>query len=163
MREHSIVALMRSGKTLRAQDGVVLGRAIARQLAAAHVQGVAHGDVGPHTVFVAVDEATDGGIVSATLGAPRPPMRPTTWPLAPEVSRGIIGPAADIFALGHLVRAWCTYAEASTAAPAAAGSPGSSTLPPVVTSMVELDPARRPTVARVLEALGSEGPGPGAG
>ncbi|QDO88334.1 hypothetical protein FNH13_08255 [Ornithinimicrobium ciconiae] len=150
MSEQSIVALMSSGVPLRSQATVAVGRAVAHQLVAAHDQGIAHGDVGPHTVFVTVSEHNEVGAV--TLAGPHPQERPSNWPAAPEHGVRAPQPPEDVYSLGQLMRALDGYTGRNTT------SGPSSALPLIVTSMIADDASRRPTLQHVLEALGEAPP-----
>jgi transcriptional regulator with GAF, ATPase, and Fis domain len=78
----------------------------ARALAAVHAHGFVHGDVKPDNVIVTPDAAE---LRLIDLGFARPPgfvAQPSGTPhfMAPELWRGEVSPASDVFALGVLVR-----------------------------------------------------------
>ena len=135
------------GPRLSPDEVVALARDLSSGLAQAHALGIVHRDVKPHNVLLTGDglaKLTDFGIARALedrglteIGT----VLGTASFMAPEQAAGHpVGPAADIFALGAVLR----YA--------AGGS-----LPPALTSLVDAasaqDPAARPTAAEIHERL----------
>ncbi len=126
---------------------MTLARDLSSGLAQAHALGIVHRDVKPHNVLLTGDglaKLTDFGIARALedrglteIGT----VLGTASFMAPEQAAGHpVGPAADIFALGAVLR----YA---------AGGP----LPPALAALVDAasaqDPATRPTAAEIHERL----------
>jgi serine/threonine protein kinase len=126
---------------------VVLATQLSAGLAHAHAAGIVHRDVKPHNVLLRPDgvaKLTDFGIARAVeehglteVGT----VLGTAAFMAPEqATGGPVGPAADVYALGALLRH------------AAAGS-----LPPGLAAVVDAalapDPSARPTAADVHRRL----------
>lgn len=151
MTELSVFDLLSSRVPMRPEDVTLIARIIGGQLVQGHDQGIAHGDVGPHTVLVTLADPQQGGVRGARLVGPRPAERPAGWPLAPELAQGPAVPATDVFALGHLLR--------SLAAGAGPSGTGAG-LPLLVSSTIAADPGRRPPVRQLLAALGTGVPAP---
>lgn len=157
-----------------------LAGGIAEALIAVHAAGLVHRDLKPANVMLAADgprlidfgiaRALEGGTITRTgflVGSP--------GFLAPEqAGSGAIGPPTDVFALGAVL----TYA-ATGQTPFGEGvftellfkvlygRPDVSGVPerfrPLVASMLEKEPADRPTPRRILEALAEFGPDASAG
>jgi tetratricopeptide (TPR) repeat protein len=112
--------------TLPVDDGVAVGKRLARALAVAHARGIVHRDIKPSNVFlpggvVGAAKVLDFGIALSTL--PTTPRTRTSAVLgtpgymAPEQARGTrtVDARADVFALG------CVLFECLTGVPAFAG------------------------------------------
>lgn len=119
---------------------VTVGVGVAEALAAMHAQRVAHGDVSPANVVVSGRRVT----LVDTMGA-LSEERGTPGFAAPERARGA-SPAADVYALGSLLRALAD----ERAAPIMAAW----TAPLLVE-----DPRERPTAAHAAAALARCAPG----
>ena len=135
------------GRRFSADEVVALARDLSAGLAQAHALGIVHRDVKPHNVLLTADglaKLTDFGIARALedRGLTEIGTVLGTAPfMAPEQAAGLpVGPAADIFALGAVLRH------------AAGGS-----LPPAVALLVDAasqqDPAVRPTAVEFHERL----------
>ena len=135
------------GRPFSADEVVALALDLSAGLAQAHALGIVHRDVKPHNVLLNADglaKLTDFGIARALedRGLTEIGTVLGTAPfMAPEQAAGHpVGPAADIFALGAVLRH------------ATGGS-----LPPAVASLVdaatEQDPAARPTAAEFHDRL----------
>jgi eukaryotic-like serine/threonine-protein kinase len=135
------------GRPFSADEVVALALDLSAGLARAHALGIVHRDVKPHNVLLNADglaKLTDFGIARALedRGLTEIGTVLGTAPfMAPEQAAGHpVGPAADIFALGAVLR----YA--------AGGS-----LPPAVALLVdaasEQDPTARPTAAEFHQRL----------
>jgi ABC-type branched-subunit amino acid transport system substrate-binding protein len=153
----------------------ILGKTLARALAAVHAAGLVHRDVKPGNVLLAVDgpRLIDFGIARApeetALTAPDAVVG-TPGFLAPEQARGgEAGPAADVFALG------CVLAYAVTGRPpfgtggvdallyrTVHDEPDLTGVPDgvrdVVARCLAKDPAARPTATGLDEALVEDAP-----
>ncbi len=99
-------SLARDGDALLAL-ALQVGESVARALGAIHAQGLVHGDVKPGNIVVAEGAAAGerGGVKLIDLDLARPPavtaaLSGTPGFMAPEVWRGELGPAADLYALG---------------------------------------------------------------
>jgi hypothetical protein len=150
-----------------------IGRQVAEALDVLHTKGIVHGDVSPGNVLVSHDDdakLTDFGVSRAiwsdatlTSGTLVPA---TPAYLAPEVARGgERTPASDIFSLGATL-----FAAAEGVSPlgqnenplsavwrAASGhvsAPSAGPLGNSLSSMLAVDPAKRPNAALVAETLG---------
>jgi serine/threonine-protein kinase len=137
---------------LRPDEIVALGRQVAAALAHAHAHGIVHRDVKPHNVIVRGDgvaKLTDFGIARAMedsglteIGA----VLGTAPFMAPEQAAGrAVGPPADVYALGALVR----HLSAGPLPAAVAG---------LVEAALAEDPAARPTAAEFQARLGDDAP-----
>lgn len=169
----------RSMQDLMDEDGpqparrvAALGRQVAAALRAAHAVGILHRDVKPANVLV-TDEGravlTDFGIAQlsgdATLTRTGMVMGSPAY-MSPERVKGeTAGPASDVWALGatlyaivegkaphHRSDAMAVLAAIMTldAPPARNAGP----LAPVLTAMLDRDPARRPNIDQVEQELG---------
>ena len=135
------------GRPFSADEVVALALDLSAGLAQAHALGIVHRDVKPHNVLLTADglaKLTDFGIARAMEDRGMTEIGTVlgTAPfMAPEQAAGHpVGPAADIFALGAVLR----YA--------AGGS-----LPPALALLVEAasrpDPADRPTATEFHQRL----------
>jgi len=135
---------------------VALAAQVAAALAHAHARGIVHRDVKPHNVMLRRDgvaKLTDFGIARAMddgglteIGT----VLGTAPFMAPEQAAGRpVGPPADVYALGALVRHVCA-----------------GPLPPELAGLVEAaladDPAARPTAAEFQARLAGGAPAGGA-
>ncbi len=154
------------------QRVAALGRQLAGALRAAHAVGILHRDVKPANVLVTADGRavlTDFGIAQlsgdATLTRTGMVMGSPAY-MAPERVKGeAAGPASDVWALGatlyavvegkaphHRSDAMAVLAAIMTLdapPPRQAGE-----LSPLLTAMLDRDPARRPDIDRVEQELG---------
>ncbi|GLZ43795.1 serine/threonine-protein kinase [Actinokineospora sp. NBRC 105648] len=161
--------------TLPVEEAARVGADVAAALAAAHEAGIVHRDVKPGNILLGRDgpvKITDFGIsrlVEDTTLTATGAVRGTPAYLAPEVARGERATfAADVFSLG------------ATLYTAVEGSPpfgkdenaiallyrvSTAEIPPperagaitsILTSMLAADPAARPTMAEVRDALGGD-------
>lgn len=137
MRPVSVLDLLAAGRAVRRADVLTVAEVIATGLAADHSRGAAHGDVGPHTVLLELNDA--GRIRDARLLAPHPSGRPAGWPVSPEG-----GATGDAFALGQVLRSLDA---------AARGTGDDVGLPDAVRGLIDPDPARRLTVEALLQAI----------
>jgi eukaryotic-like serine/threonine-protein kinase len=169
---------------LSAPQAIALARRVADALAAVHLAGIAHRDVKPSNVFLEGDDVRrprllDFGVARAdrTTITKTGALVGTPGYMAPEQVRGegVVGPPADIFALGCVLYECLTKRPAFTAEGTetllakimleAAPSPRAliETVPQevdaLVIAMLDKDPAKRPaapSVARVLTACESD-------
>ncbi|REK84641.1 serine/threonine protein kinase, partial [Streptomyces inhibens] len=153
-----------------------LGTGLAESLLAIHAAGIVHRDLKPGNVLVTHDgpRVIDFGIsraVDATQVTRTDAVIGTPGFMAPEqiVSSREAGPAADVFSLGCVL----TFA-AIGRGPFGAGSTAEilyravhappqldgvpDALRPLVEACLDKDPARRPAVGALLNALGSADP-----
>lgn len=169
----SLATILADRGRLPAGEVAAIGAQIASALEAVHANGVVHRDVKPGNVLVGPDglakladfgiaragwadvTATDSGLVGGTPAY-----------LAPEVANGDEpAPASDLFSLGATL-----FAAVEGAPPfgseenpllilrrAAAGRVPAATragaLAPVLSALLEVDPARRPDAARARQLL----------
>lgn len=152
-----------------------LGRAIAQTLAHLHTSGVVHRDLKPGNVLVAASgpKVIDLGISRAmdeTPGADAAEFAGTPGYMAPETTQGeASSPAVDMFALGAvLVFALTGRGPFGDGHPSAViyrighQEPDLDGVPPslhgLLSACLDKDPARRPTAAQALQALGGPVP-----
>lgn len=138
MTELLVVDLLGSGQKVTRADVLAVAEIIAAQLAQEHGRCRPHGDIGPHTVLLDLSDPPETGVRDARLLGPTPVQRPLDWPPAPEGTPGL---AADIFALGQVLRSLDAHAR---------GSSDDVGLPPFIQRMINPDPAHRPVVAELL-------------
>lgn len=149
-----------------------IGAQVADALAAAHAAGIVHRDIKPANVLIAGDgtvKITDFGISRAvgdvTVTATGM-LAGTPAYLAPEMARGgQPAPASDVFSLGATLYAAVeghppfgtnenqlallhTVAAGQLQPPRRAGA-----LTPVLAELLQIDPARRPTMVQARDAL----------
>jgi serine/threonine protein kinase len=143
----TVAERLAGGQRFTADELTTLAIQLAAGLAHAHARGVVHRDVKPHNVLLRQDGAaklTDFGIARAVeeRGLTEIGTVLGTAPfMAPEQAAGrAVGPAADVFALGALLR-HC----AAGRVPAG--------LAPVVEAMLAPDPAVRPPAAEIRRRL----------
>lgn len=137
MRALSVLDLLAGGRAVRRTDVLTVAEIIATELAADHARGTVHGDIGPHTVLLELDDA--GGVRDARLLPAAPSARPPGWYVAPEG-----GATGDVFGLGQVLRSLDASARAAS---------DDLGLPGFVQAMIDPDPARRPTAADVLRVF----------
>lgn len=142
MTELTVKDLLASGRPLHRADVLTVAEVLAHQLADEHSRGRWHGDVGPHTVLLALADPAAAGVQDARLTAPDPAHRPRDWPRAPEGRTP--SAAGDIFALGQLLLSL----DAATHP-----SPQETDGLPFVGRLIDPDPARRPTAQDLLTAF----------
>ncbi|MFC4910309.1 serine/threonine-protein kinase [Actinomadura gamaensis] len=158
-----------------------LGRQVAAALRAAHAVGILHRDVKPANVLITAEDRavlTDFGIAQlsgdATLTRTGMVMGSPAY-MAPERVKGeAAGPASDVWALGatlyaavegqaphHRSDAMAVLAAIMTldAPPPRRAGP----LAPVLTAMLDREPANRPSIDQVEQELGRIGASSGAG
>jgi serine/threonine-protein kinase len=156
---------------LAARLGSVL--AVARRVELLHALGVAHRDLGPHTLVSRGGALALRGFGLASLRGVRPPVvDPSGCPLgflpaaAPEALRDVVtaGAEADVYALGAMLHKalageWPQPAALkplatwlATEAPAAPTS-GPADLEAIRAAALDLDPAARPSAQSLAEAL----------
>ena len=128
-----------------------LGAQLAGGLAALHAVGLFHGAIGPDRVFVDAGRAVLGGLGDGIIGAQTSPYA------APELAEDGPGAAADVYALGALLRERRSGTNVT---------PGShDTLAGVLDRMTSSAPEARPAAAEVatlLTRLSSTAPPTGA-
>jgi len=145
----TVAARLASGRRFGPDELVALATQLAGGLAHAHEHGVVHRDVKPHNVLLRPDgvaKLTDFGIARAVeehglteIGT----VLGTAPFMAPEqAAGGPVGPAADVYALGSLVRH-------VAAGPLPAGLAG------VVDAALAPDPTARPSAAEIHRHLAS--------
>ncbi|RKT57670.1 serine/threonine-protein kinase [Saccharothrix australiensis] len=173
----SLAALLAEHGPLDAPEAARICGYVAEALAAAHAAGIAHRDVKPSNVLIGHDGAvklTDFGISRAVDdGTLTDSGMITGTPayLAPEVARGgAPDPASDVFSLGATL-----YAATEGSSPYGASDnslgllykaangeiapPARDTaLAPVLTRLLSIDPAERPTAAEVVDLLAADPP-----
>jgi serine/threonine protein kinase len=162
------------------QAGRWIGQ-VAAALEAAHARGIVHRDVKPANILITPEDAAklaDFGIARSVQDVSQTQsgvMVGTPAFLAPEVARGgDPSPASDVWSLGATL-----YAAVEGKPPFGSGGDnplallnriGSEPVPPaasagplspILSAMLERDPARRPTAAQVRAGLASETPAPG--
>ncbi|MBE2998891.1 protein kinase [Nocardiopsis sp. HNM0947] len=152
-------------------SAVYLARAIAQALTGVHAQGLAHRDLKPANTMVSAEgpQVIDFGIARAAEDGHQgdgSTLAGTPGYMAPEASRGEqAGPPADVFALGGIL-VWAL----TGSGPFGDGHPSSvlyraenldpeldrvpPQLRPLAAACLDKDPARRPTAAQALQALG---------
>lgn len=135
------------GRCFSADEVVALALDLSAGLAQAHALGIVHRDVKPHNVLLTaagLAKLTDFGIARALEDRGMTEIGTVlgTAPfMAPEQAAGHpVGPAADIFALGAVLR----YAAGGTLPPAVAL---------LVEAAMEQDPAARPTATDFHDRL----------
>jgi serine/threonine protein kinase len=135
-----------------------LGTALAKSLAAAHAQGVAHAGLAPAAVLLGAEGPRLTCFGAARAAAPdgeqrsgRPGLDPGC--LAPEQARGgRPRPLGDVYALGAVL----SYASTGHTVPEREELPES--LRDVVTACLSRDPAMRPSAPEIHAALASTQP-----
>jgi len=168
----SLQEILRAEGTLAPLRVARVGTEVAAALAAAHAAEIVHRDVKPGNILITDDGTaliTDFGISRAfgdTSLTSTGMLTGTPAYLAPEVARGASStPASDVFSLGSTL-----YAAVEGTPPFGAGenpmallhqvASGRSNPPqlagalsPVLESMLDADPERRPTMQQASEAL----------
>ena len=150
----TVAARLARGRRFGPDELVALATQLAGGLAHAHDHGVVHRDVKPHNVLLRPDgvaKLTDFGIARAVEehGLTEVGTVLGTAPfMAPEqAAGGPVGPAADVYALGALLRQ-------VAAGPLPAGLAG------VVDAALAPDPTARPSAADIHRRLASLPPMP---
>lgn len=183
--KRSLAAVVREERAVRSftvTDAVDLALDVCDLLGSLHAEGIAHGDLGPHSVRLAwpriegrlraieifslaresdEDDPSLSGAVIALQSAFTPsqkapaPSQPRTSPfLAPEQRPGsMIDPRADIWSLGALLR-WMLRLDTKTAT-APRGTP-SPVLLNVIEQCLQMNPNDRPqTIDELAEKIAS--------
>ena len=135
-----------------------------------HDEGIVHRDLKPANVLVTREGAVklvDFGVVAELLSeGSASGVVGTVGFMAPEQERGErVGPAADLYSLGCILRRLLDGSSTPVARPPSSSTADASPPPqtlgagvgpeitPVVHALLEVDPARRPTIAEVRRAL----------
>ena len=136
------------GAAFRTEEVVALATGLSAALAQAHSMGIVHRDVKPHNVLLGpggVAKLTDFGIARALeegglteIGT----VLGTAPFMAPEQAAGLpVGPPADVFALGAIIR----HAAGGAALPAAVEA--------LVAAALDPEPAARPSAEELHARL----------
>ena len=136
------------GPAFRTEEVMALATGLSAALAQAHSLGIVHRDVKPHNVLLGpggVAKLTDFGIARALeegglteIGT----VLGTAAFMAPEQAAGLpVGPAADVYALGAIIRH------------AAAGGPLPPALEALVAAALDPEPSARPSAEELHARL----------
>ncbi|OIV39256.1 hypothetical protein BIV57_01865 [Mangrovactinospora gilvigrisea] len=170
VRGRSLADVLDEG-TLSPREAARIGAAVAEALRAVHANGVLHRDIKPGNVLLADDGRvilTDFGIAQVEGEAPMTETGAVAGSpeyVAPERVNGLRpGPPSDLWSLGVLlyqsVEGWSPFRRSNSMTtmlavrdeipppPARAGE-----LAPLVTALLQKDPAARPEVGAVLAGL----------
>src|SRR5215831_3420302 len=128
-----------------------------------HDEGIVHRDLKPANVLVSRGgdvKLVDFGVVAELLSeGSASGVVGTVGFMAPEQQRGErVGPAADLYSLGCILR---RLLESSSDGPSPQGKLRSDVRPEstaAVGALLEVDPARRPTIAELRRTLGLPSP-----